>query len=113
MFFSFPLEYFIYQELALNDQQNVHEQTHSINVDVFIVNIFHNFRMEEWGKEEICLLKMRDALKHQLNRLKIEEVAIRQKISLAENQLENQSQAKESDENLLTLDLDPDSEFKG
>jgi hypothetical protein len=69
--------------------------------------------MEEWVKEEICLLKMRDALKHQLNRLKIEEVAIRQKISLAENQHETQTHVKESDENLLALDLEPDSVFKG
>ena len=64
-------------------------------------------------KEEICLLKMKDALKHQLNRLKIEEVAIRQKISLAENQNEAQSQVKESDEDLVMLDLEPDSVFKG
>ena len=69
--------------------------------------------MEEWGKEEMCLLKMRDALKHQLNRLKIEEVAIRQKISLAENQQETECQEKNANENLVSLDLEPDSLFKG
>ena len=69
--------------------------------------------MEEWGKEEMCLLKMRDALKHQLNRLKIEEVAIRQKISLAENQQETECQEKNTNENLVSLDLEPDSLFKG
>lgn len=69
--------------------------------------------MEEWGKEEMCLLKMRDALKHQLNRLKIEEVAIRQKISLAENQQETELQEKEQNDNLVSLDLEPDSIFKG
>ena len=69
--------------------------------------------MEEWGKEEMCLLKMRDALKHQLNRLKIEEVAIRQKISLAENQQETECQEKNANGNLVSLDLEPDSLFKG
>ena len=69
--------------------------------------------MEEWVKEEICLIKMRNALKHQLNRLKIEEVAIRQKISLAENQLENFQEKDTSMQELMTLDLDPESVFQG
>ena len=67
--------------------------------------------MEEWAKEEICLLKMRDALKHQLNRLKIEEVAIRQKITHAELQTEK-AEISPKDE-LMSLDLDPESVFRG
>ena len=71
--------------------------------------------MEEWVKEEICLMKMSDALKHQLNRLKIEEVAIRQKISLAENTTDKDVCMEKSPEEpvSLDLDLDPSSMFKG
>ena len=69
--------------------------------------------MEEWVKEEICLIKMRNALKHQLNRLKIEEVAIRQKISLAENHIETHPENNSPIQELMTLDLDPDSVFQG
>lgn len=68
--------------------------------------------MDEWVKEEICLIKMRDSLKHQLNRLKIEEVAIRQKISLAESQAEKEVPNSNNDvDNNLDLDLDPESTF--
>ena len=71
--------------------------------------------MEDWAREEMGLLRIKKLLDHQLNKLKIEEIAIRQKITLEENK---ESEAKETSaemikEELLQINLDPTAMFKG
>ena len=71
--------------------------------------------MEDWAREEMGLLRIKKLLDHQLNKLKIEEIAIRQKITLEENK---ESEARESSaemikEELLQINLDPTAMFKG
>ena len=83
---------------------------------------------DKWSKEELTLLKVREELRNQLNRLKIEEVAIRQKIANAEEEQQttrNHSEVPEGvppsvsplpefpELKMEPLDLDPSAMFNG